>query len=129
MNTALRASIIISSYNYGCFLRQAIDSALGQNYAPLEVIVVDDGSADDSPAIVAAYGSRIIPVLKSNGGQASAFNAGFAASQGDVVFFLDSDDVLLPTAVAAVMPLFQEADVVKVQCITCHRGAAIPKTQ
>lgn len=94
-------SIVINNYNYGRFLREAIDSALAQQYAPLEVVVVDDGSTDQSRDIIASYGDQIIPVLKENGGQASAFNAGFAASLGDVVIFLDADDVLLATAASS----------------------------
>jgi glycosyltransferase involved in cell wall biosynthesis len=63
---------------------------------------------------MAGYGNRISAVLKENGGQASAFNAGFAVSRGDVVIFLDSDDVLMPPVVAEVMPLFREPAVAKV---------------
>jgi glycosyltransferase involved in cell wall biosynthesis len=98
-------SIVINNFNYGQFLGDAIDSALGQTYPNLEVIVVDDGSTDGSPAIIAEYGNRIVPVLKANGGQASAFNVGFHLSRGDVVCFLDSDDMLLPTAIEqAIVP-------------------------
>jgi glycosyltransferase involved in cell wall biosynthesis len=114
MSRASRASIVISSYNYGRFLGQAIDSALNQSYPHSEVIVVDDGSLDNSREVIARYGSRIHPVLKENGGQASAWNAGLAVSRGDVIFFLDSDDVLLPVAVDRVMPIFQDASVAKV---------------
>lgn len=92
-------SIIINNYNYGCFLEDAIDSALNQTYPHVEVILVDDGSTDNSREIIASYGDRIIPVLKENGGQASAFNAGFAACRGDIIFFLDSDDVFYPNKV------------------------------
>src|SRR3954451_20463787 len=92
-------SIVIDNYNYARFLPEAIESALAQTYPDTEVIVVDDGSTDDSREIIASYGSRVRPVLKTNGGQASAFNAGFAASRGDVVLFLDSDDTLFPEAV------------------------------
>ncbi len=94
----MKATIIITSHNYGRFLRQCINSALEQTYPDTEVIVVDDGSVDESPQIIRSYGSRIIPVLKENGGQASAFNAGFKLSNGDFICFVDSDDVLLPTA-------------------------------
>jgi hypothetical protein len=107
-------SIIISSFNYGRFLRAAIDSALAQSYPHTEVIVVDDGSTDDSREIIASYGGHVIPILKENGGQASAFNAGFAASRGEAVCFLDSDDVLLPTALEMAVPLFLGGAVVKV---------------
>ncbi len=112
--TPVTVSVIVNNYNYGCFLKEAVDSALHQSYPGVEVIVVDDGSTDHSREIIASYGDRIIPVLKENGGQGSAFNAGFAMSHGDVIFFLDSDDVLLPAAVERVVPLFQDADVVKV---------------
>jgi glycosyltransferase involved in cell wall biosynthesis len=98
-----KVSILINNYNYGRFLQEAIDSALNQTYSPTEVIVVDDGSTDNSREIIATYGNKIIPVLKENGGQASAFNAGFAASRGDIICFLDSDDAFLPEKVAEVV--------------------------
>jgi glycosyltransferase involved in cell wall biosynthesis len=107
-------SVIVNNYNYGRFLPQAIDSALGQTHPRLEVIVVDDGSTDNSREVISRYGSRIQPVLKSNGGQASALNAGFAASRGDVVLFLDADDFLYPSAVANAVALFAEEGVSKV---------------
>jgi len=100
-------SIIVNNHNYGRFLRTAINSALGQTYQPIEVLVVDDGSTDDSRAIIAAFGGRITPVLKANGGQASAFNAGFACSRGAIVLFLDADDILLPDTVARVVEAFR----------------------
>ena len=74
-------SILINNYNYGYFLGAAIESALSQTYQNIEIIVVDDGSTDNSREIIAHYGNHIIPILKENGGQASAFNAGFAASR------------------------------------------------
>ncbi|HEX8831207.1 MAG TPA: glycosyltransferase, partial [Longimicrobium sp.] len=98
-----RVSIVVNNYNYGRFLAEAIDSALAQTYPGVEVVVVDDGSTDDSREVIARYADRVLPVLKENGGQASAFNAGFARSSGDIVFFLDADDVLLPEAVAEVV--------------------------
>lgn len=98
-------SVVINNYNYGRFLRDAIESALGQTYPNTEVIVVDDGSTDNSREIIAGYGSKVIPVLKGNGGHASAFNAGFSASKGDFVYFLDSDDFFYPEKVASVQEL------------------------
>src|SRR5207302_8959186 len=109
------ASIIVNNYNYERFLSEAIDSALKQTYRNTEVIVVDDGSTDGSLEIIASYGHRIIPLLKGNGGQNSALNAGFSLSRGDVILFLDSDDVLLLTAVRTAVYAFSEPDVVKVQ--------------
>jgi glycosyltransferase involved in cell wall biosynthesis len=116
MNQPLLVSIIIDNYNYGRFLSQAIESAVRQSYSPVEVIVVDDGSTDDSRAVISRYEGLVTPVLKENGGQASAFNAGFARSQGEVVIFLDSDDSLCPGVVEDVMAVFEaDLDVVKVQ--------------
>ena len=115
MNRKL-VSIVISNYNYGRFLGEAIDSALNQTYPHTEVIVVDDGSTDNSREIIESYGDRIIAVLKDNGGQASACNAGFRASRGEVVIFLDADDVLLPDTVRRVVAAFQaHPGAVKVQ--------------
>lgn len=114
MSQPRTASIVISSYNYGRYLNDAIDSALAQTYPNIEVIVVDDGSTDDSAAVIEKYQDRIVPVAKENGGQASAMNAGFGASRGDVLLFLDSDDMLCPTAVDRAMALFEEPSVVKV---------------
>ncbi|WP_428939321.1 glycosyltransferase family 2 protein [Fontivita pretiosa] len=96
-----QVSIIIDNCNYGRFLPQAIDSALNQTLNDVEVIVVDDGSCDDSRQIIASYASRIHAILKDNGGQASALNAGFQASRGRAVIFLDADDILAPTAAEA----------------------------
>jgi glycosyltransferase involved in cell wall biosynthesis len=107
-------SIIVNNYNYGHFLSEAIDSALAQTYTATEVIVVDDGSTDDSAEIIAGYGEQIIPVLKENGGQASAFNAGFAKSRGDVICFLDADDYLFPQTIERVLKVW-EPGVAKVQ--------------
>ncbi len=101
-------SILINNYNYGRFLPEAIDSALNQTYSNVEVIVVDDGSTDNSQEIIKSYGERVIPILKQNGGQASAFNAGFAASRGEIICFLDSDDIWKPEKVAEVVKAFAE---------------------
>ena len=100
-------SIIINNYNYGSFLTKSIESALNQTYSPIEIIVVDDGSTDNSRDIIANYQDKIIALLKDNGGQASAYNAGFAASSGEIICFLDSDDWFLPEKVALVVKEFQ----------------------
>src|SRR5687768_5094018 len=103
-------SIIIDNFNYGRFLAEAIDSALAQTHGETEVIVVDDGSTDDSRAIIARYGERVRSVLKENGGQASALNAGYRISRGEVVLFLDSDDVLFPGALANAVERLRDED-------------------
>lgn len=108
------ASIIINNYNYGRFLKDAIESALDQTYRYTEVIVVDDGSTDNSREIVDQYRDRIAVVLKENGGQASAFNAGFARSRGEVICFLDADDRLVATAIEQAVCCFREPGTTKV---------------
>ncbi len=90
----MKFSILLNNYNYGRFLGAAIESALGQTHADFELIIVDDGSTDDSRSVIERYkDSRIVPILKENGGQASAFKAGFARATGDYVAFLDADDL------------------------------------
>ncbi|HEY9621768.1 MAG TPA: glycosyltransferase family 2 protein [Crinalium sp.] len=104
-------SILINNYNYGNFLGDAIASALNQTYPHVEVVVVDDGSTDHSREVIAQYrdqyGDRLIPVLKENGGQASAFNAGFAASHGEIICILDADDLFLPQKAVELVELFK----------------------
>src|SRR5580704_12732409 len=100
---SLKASILVNNYNYGRFVAAAIDSALHQDWPNKEIIVVDDGSTDDSRAIISAYGDKIRVVFKENGGQTSAANLAFKHCTGDVIFFLDSDDVLSPNAVTTVI--------------------------
>lgn len=100
-------SIVINNYNYGRYLQCAIESALAQTYPQTEVIVVDDGSTDDSRSLIAAYGRQVIPVLQANGGQAAAMNAGFARSRGELVIFLDADDMLHPQIAEQVAAHFE----------------------
>ncbi len=114
MDESPLVSVIISNYNYGRFLERSIESALAQAYANTEVIVVDDGSTDDSPDILLSYGDRVKAVFKENGGQASALNTGFSVSHGEVVCFLDSDDELIPAAMESVVPLFRDPDLAEV---------------
>lgn len=109
--------IVIDNYNYGRFLALAVESARAQTHPDVRVIVVDDGSSDDSRAVIAALGDQIDEVvLKENGGQASAINAGLERCRGEVVIFLDADDLLLPQAAARLAALFAaDPDLVKVQ--------------
>jgi hypothetical protein len=92
VNPAL--TIVITNHNYAEFVEQAIASALAQQRVSVEVVVVDDGSTDDSRAIIKRFESRVTALFTSNDGQGAAMNRGFAASHGAVVIFLDADDVL-----------------------------------
>jgi glycosyltransferase involved in cell wall biosynthesis len=105
-NTAL-VSIVINNYNYERFLGEAIDSALNQTYAHTEIIVIDDGSTDGSREIIKGYGDRITAIFQENGKQGAALNNGFAASHGEIVLFLDSDDYLLPMAVEKIVAVWR----------------------
>ncbi|MEA2573723.1 MAG: hypothetical protein QOH93_1021 [Chloroflexia bacterium] len=90
-------SAVITTYNYGRFLPPAIESVLAQTLRPDEIIVVDDGSTDDTAAIVARYADRGVRyVYKENGGGSSARNAGILAAKCELIAFLDGDDRWLP---------------------------------
>jgi glycosyltransferase involved in cell wall biosynthesis len=93
-----RVSVVIPAYNHAHFLGEAIESVLGQDYEPIEVVVVNDGSTDATAAVVAAFPS-VTYVAQPNRGLAEARNAGLARCRGDLVVFLDADDRLLPGAV------------------------------
>jgi glycosyltransferase involved in cell wall biosynthesis len=99
-------SVLINNFNYVDFLSEAIESALSQTYPAIEIIVVDDGSTDGSKQVIANYADRVRIVLKENGGQGSAFNAGVAASRGAILCFLDADDFFYPHKVASVVDAF-----------------------
>ncbi len=123
----MRVSIVVNNHNYRPYLGTCIESALDQTHPDVEVVVVDDGSTDGSADVVRAYGRRVVTVLKPNGGQASAFNAGFAAASGEVVIFLDSDDLLEASAAATAVRLLADPRVVKAHWpLTVVDEAGIP---
>lgn len=98
-----QVSIVITAYNYGRYLASALESALGQDYEPLEVLVLDNASTDETPEIVARYAGN--PRLRSirhplNIGLTPNHNAGLARASGAFIAFLSADDVLLPGAAA-----------------------------
>jgi hypothetical protein len=99
------ATVVIVNFNYERFLPSAIDSAIAQG-DDVEIIVVDDGSTDGSAQIIRSYGDRLTAVAKPNGGQGSAFNAGFAVAGGDVLCFLDADDQLMPGTMAEALAMY-----------------------
>jgi glycosyltransferase involved in cell wall biosynthesis len=100
-------SVVIANHNYGRYLAQCIDSVLAQTYPNIEVIVVDDGSTDESRDVLAGYATSVRVLLQQNAGQAAAFSAGVAASRGELVCLLDSDDTWHPDKVAAVVETFR----------------------
>ncbi len=85
-----KVSVLISNYNYVEYVAEAIDSVLEQTYQNFELIIADDGSTDNSIAVISDYclrDSRISLIAKENGGQASGLNAAFAASTGELICF------------------------------------------
>jgi glycosyltransferase involved in cell wall biosynthesis len=109
MNTPL-ATVLIDTYNYGRFIGDAIESVLTQDFPAeeMEVLVVDDGSTDDTAERVRKYGERVRYLHKENGGQASAFNYGIARARGEYVALLDADDYWLPGKLKRVAKAFEE---------------------
>jgi glycosyltransferase involved in cell wall biosynthesis len=98
MSAAPLVSIVIPCYNQAAFLPEALDSALAQTYRPVEVIVVNDGSPDNTEEVAKQYGHRIRYLARPNGGVSAARNTGIAHLQGDYIKFLDADDSLHPEA-------------------------------
>jgi glycosyltransferase involved in cell wall biosynthesis len=98
---AQRVSIIVPAYNAEAYLAEALDSALAQDWpaADLEVVVVDDGSTDGTAAVIGRYGDRIVARRRENGGLCAAVGTGLESATGDLITFLDADDVLRPDKV------------------------------
>ncbi len=102
-------SVVVTSYNYREYVREAVDGALAQRRAPLEVIVVDDGSSDGSPDLLRQHYAdhpAVTLLTKPNGGQLSAFQHGVACARGDVVCFLDADDRWHPQYLACIGTIY-----------------------
>lgn len=103
-------SVVIDNYNYGRFLAECLDSVLAQDFpaGEVEVIVVDDGSTDESRAVLKRYAPRVRAVLQENQGQAAAFNRGLSEAKGEVVCLLDSDDVWRRRKLSSIAGLFDD---------------------
>ena len=110
----MRISIVITNYNFGRYIGDAIQSALDVRWPDKEIIVCDDGSTDNSRDVIEGFDGRIKWLYKANGGQPSAANAAFPLTTGDIIFFLDSDDMLLPEAAEIVVKAW-DASTTKVQ--------------
>jgi glycosyltransferase involved in cell wall biosynthesis len=98
-------SVIIPAYNSALSLGAAIQSVLDQSYSEFEILVIDDGSTDDTEGVARSFGNRVSYFRQENGGAGAARNQGIARSQGKYVAFLDSDDVWLPTKLAEQIPM------------------------
>jgi glycosyltransferase involved in cell wall biosynthesis len=96
MSSEPLVSVVMPVYNGARYLRQSLESALNQTYRPLEIVVVDDGSTDETPKILAEFGPRIRAIRQKNSGSAAARNAALQAAHGEIIGFLDADDLWLP---------------------------------
>jgi glycosyltransferase involved in cell wall biosynthesis len=103
----LKFSIVTPSFNQAKFIRETIESVLGQEYPSLEYIVIDGGSTDGTLDILRSYGNRLIWISEPDHGQADAINKGFRMANGDVFAWLNSDDMYLPGALKAVAAFFE----------------------
>lgn len=117
MSAPVLVSVVIPAYNYAKFLPAAVESVLAQTYSPIELIVVDDGSTDETPAILTGYGDRIQNIRKVNAGLSAARNTGIKAARGQFVGFLDADDLWLPDKIAMQMELYARHP--EAGCIGC----------
>lgn len=112
-------SAIIPTYNRARTIKHAINSVLAQTWKELEIIIVDDGSTDQTPEILGGYGDKIRVIRQRNGGPAAARNAGIKVATGDIIAFLDSDDVWLPDKTERQMRLIQAGESSGVVCCIC----------
>jgi len=102
-------SVIIPTYNRSRYVTKAIDSVLAQTYKDYEIIVVDDGSIDDTRQVLASYKDRITYIYQENSGQAAARNTGIRAAHGKWIAFLDSDDIWLPEKLSRQMEILRSS--------------------
>ena len=112
-------SAIVATYNRANTLGQAIESILGQTYKNIEVIVVDDGSTDGTHDVLERFGGRLRILRQENAGPSAARNRGIAEAKGDIISFLDSDDIWLPEKTERQVALLQRAGK-SVPCCVCN---------
>jgi glycosyltransferase involved in cell wall biosynthesis len=114
-------SVVIPAYNYARYLPAAIDSILQQDYPAYEIIVVDDGSTDNTADVVARYGEKVRYIYQKNAGLPAARNTGIKAARHDFVSFLDADDLWLPTFLSNAMTIFVKLPQ-EYAIVACHYG-------
>ncbi|AHG48715.1 glycosyl transferase (plasmid) [Rhizobium leguminosarum bv. trifolii CB782] len=100
-------SVLINNYNYARFVGRAIDSVLSQDARNVEIIVVDDGSTDQSRSVLEAYDGRVKVIFQENAGQAAAINTAVGSSKGEILCFLDADDWWAPGKLSATSAAFR----------------------
>src|ERR1700680_3146250 len=133
MGRMMRLSVIIANYNYRDFVGDAIESGLKIDWPDKEVIVVDDASTDDSRSIIDGFGNRVAAYFRPKSNQLGAHVFGFEQSTGEVIIFLDADDLLEPEVMLEVVKVWRPG-VSKVQyrmnlidAAGTQLGSAIPQ--
>jgi len=116
--TSPLVSVILPTYNRVRFLQEAIDSVLAQDYAPIELLVVDDGSTDGTAQLLESYGDRVMVLHQANAGVSAARNQGIRRASGQFIALLDSDDYWLPAKLTAQVDFFNT-----------HPGAVLCQTE
>jgi glycosyltransferase involved in cell wall biosynthesis len=112
-------SVIIPTYNRAGIICETVENVLLQTYSNIEIIVVDDGSTDDTRSRLRPYGPKVVSVTQENGGPAKARNHGIAISKGEIIAFQDSDDTWHPTKIERQVSLLQRAGEA-VACCLCN---------
>lgn len=114
MKSSPLATVIIPTYNYGRYVCEAVESVLAQSFPQeeIEIIVVDDGSTDDTRERVCRYGARVRYVFQGNRGKASATQAGVDLARGKYIFNLDADDLFLPEKISEAVEVFESDETV-----------------
>lgn len=131
VKTAPLVSAIVILYNQAHYARATIESVLAQDYRPMEVIVVDDGSTDNTPAICAAFGDRITYLRQPNAGAGAARNTGIRRAEGTLLAFLDGDDIWEPGKIGAQVAAARahpEAGVIVVNGVKFEDAAVLAST-
>lgn len=116
--TSETISVVMSAWNAAAYIREAVDSILDQTYTPIELIVVDDGSTDQTNAILREYGDRLRLITQENKGQAAGLNAGIAMASGQYLAFQDADDIWTPDKLARQHAALADPDLEAVFCLS-----------
>ena len=116
----MKVSVVTPVYNGARTLRRALDSALAQQFDDFEVVVVDDGSTDATPEILACYGDRIRVIRQERGGCSAASNTGCRAARGDFIAWIDADDIWMPNKLARIVALLERDP----RCVLVFSNAA-----
>ena len=133
---ATRVTLITPTYNHARFLAETVASVLTQTYSPIDYVVIDDGSTDDTAAVLDAWRARVTVVNQANAGQATTLNRGWNAARGEYLGYLSSDDTLVPTAIAelvavldadpGIVCVFPDCDLIDPASVVIKRNVCRP---